>query len=339
MKKNINEAMASGVENAAVIIPLLSQKYQDSHNCKKELNYADDLRVPIVPVMAEKNWKQSGWLGALLAGLLWVDFAAIPGDRFQGAFEHLLREIVNVWANAIQKGRGAPLQEWGVKEVEEFFTGLGFGEPVTALVNKNQIDGKLLTSLSQADFTEYLNLTGLMLKKLTLELDALKADAAKKSRALELKSSAKLEQVGAAASWSASSQYDGDHSPQNAKETSLSAWASAQGEQKAWIMAAFPTAVALSKVDIRWGPCSSEYDRPPPTAWRGAIKFTVEAEVQGAWRTIWQEMDNRYEKPSVTVLEPPLEGVSRVRLNCLERNAGQDWFYLYQVFIWAYKQN
>ena len=47
---------------------------QESKNCKKELNYAETQDVSIVPIMAEKDWKQTGWLGVITAGLLWIDF-------------------------------------------------------------------------------------------------------------------------------------------------------------------------------------------------------------------------------------------------------------------------
>ena len=49
--------------------------FQDSKNCKKELNYADAQdHVNVVPIMAQKDWKASGWLGIITAGLLWMDF-------------------------------------------------------------------------------------------------------------------------------------------------------------------------------------------------------------------------------------------------------------------------
>ena len=68
---NVNDSMAEGVEGAAVVVPIMSTKYQHSKNCKKELNYADDSGKPIVPVMAQPGFRATGWLGALTAGLLW----------------------------------------------------------------------------------------------------------------------------------------------------------------------------------------------------------------------------------------------------------------------------
>ena len=39
---NINEAMATGVEGAAVVCCFMTQKYERSKNCSAELNYAND---------------------------------------------------------------------------------------------------------------------------------------------------------------------------------------------------------------------------------------------------------------------------------------------------------
>ena len=47
---------------------------QGSKNCKKELSYGDSQNVDIVPVMAQRDWKATQWLGILTAGLLWIDF-------------------------------------------------------------------------------------------------------------------------------------------------------------------------------------------------------------------------------------------------------------------------
>ena len=53
---------------------------KDSKNCKKELNYADAQNIDIVPVMAQKDWKATQWLGIITAGLLWMDFRYVNLD-------------------------------------------------------------------------------------------------------------------------------------------------------------------------------------------------------------------------------------------------------------------
>jgi len=91
---NINDSMAFGVDNAVILVSFMSAKYQESKNCKKELNYADSKNVDIVPVMTQKDWKASAWLGIITAGLLWIDFR--PGTNFDKSVESLTKEIMHV---------------------------------------------------------------------------------------------------------------------------------------------------------------------------------------------------------------------------------------------------
>ncbi|XP_072239795.1 uncharacterized protein [Leuresthes tenuis] len=88
---NINDAMAAGVEEAAVICPFMTPAYQASRNCKKELSYADTREVIMVPVMLTHNWEASEWLGLITAGLLWVDFRNAEKDEEH--FEMCLRSL------------------------------------------------------------------------------------------------------------------------------------------------------------------------------------------------------------------------------------------------------
>ena len=67
-------SMAYGVDNAAVICCFMSPKYEESKNCKKELNYADSVDVEIIPCMTLRGYKARGWLGLITAGALWMDF-------------------------------------------------------------------------------------------------------------------------------------------------------------------------------------------------------------------------------------------------------------------------
>lgn len=90
---NINDSMARGVDNAAVICCFMTSDYTGSRNCKKELNYADAQSKSIVPVMCEKGFKAQGWLGIITAGLLWIDFR--EGTVFDNSLTSLAKEIVN----------------------------------------------------------------------------------------------------------------------------------------------------------------------------------------------------------------------------------------------------
>lgn len=68
------EAMAKAVEQAAVVLICVSQRYKESPNCRSEAEYAYQLRKDIIPLMMQKNYKADGWLGMLLGTKLWIDF-------------------------------------------------------------------------------------------------------------------------------------------------------------------------------------------------------------------------------------------------------------------------
>eukprot|EP01046_Picozoa_sp_COSAG06_P094605 COSAG06_NODE_40752_length_398_cov_868.571906_1_plen_132_part_11 len=93
MQHDIYESMAAGVENAACVVCFLSQKYQDSENCKLELKFAKQSGVPIVPVMAEstRGWRPSGWLGIVVAGSLWTPLG--EGSDFDSGVRSLVEQI------------------------------------------------------------------------------------------------------------------------------------------------------------------------------------------------------------------------------------------------------
>ena len=71
---DVNVAMADGVDGAAVIICLVSSKYELSKNCRKELSYADVKNVPIFPCLVEDDYVGNGWLGIIISPLLYYDF-------------------------------------------------------------------------------------------------------------------------------------------------------------------------------------------------------------------------------------------------------------------------
>jgi hypothetical protein len=82
--------MAEGVQSAAVVVPFMSEGYQKSENCELELKFSKQRGVPIVPVLLQKGWQQSGWLGILTAGLLWTPMF---DDDLEAHSEKLLNQI------------------------------------------------------------------------------------------------------------------------------------------------------------------------------------------------------------------------------------------------------
>ena len=68
------EAMAKAVEDAAVVLVCVSQRYKESPNCRSEGEYAYQLNKDIIPLMMQRNYKADGWLGILVGSKLWIDF-------------------------------------------------------------------------------------------------------------------------------------------------------------------------------------------------------------------------------------------------------------------------
>ena len=85
--------MADGVENAAVVCCFMTQKYQSSRNCEKELLYAERRRVSIIPCRLTRGWEPSTWLGLVTAGLVWVDFREATDANIDLKIDKLIDQI------------------------------------------------------------------------------------------------------------------------------------------------------------------------------------------------------------------------------------------------------
>ena len=107
MKVKMMESMSEGVEKASVVIVFCSKEYQTSENCQIELKYAHDLEIPILPVICDKNYTRqrkgsgiknpaewpSSWLGALIAGKIYVDFRDEMPEGFKKSLTDLIGKI------------------------------------------------------------------------------------------------------------------------------------------------------------------------------------------------------------------------------------------------------
>ena len=91
--------MAEGVQNAAIVCCFMTPDYQESHNCRKELQYADKLRVRIIPCMlSDKNgrkWTPSDWLGVISAGLNYISMRDQSESNIQSKADELIDRIRN----------------------------------------------------------------------------------------------------------------------------------------------------------------------------------------------------------------------------------------------------
>ena len=85
------ETRAKAVENAAVVLICVSQRYKESPDCRSEAEYAYQLGKDIIPLMMEKNYKADGWLGMLLGTKLSIGFES--KDNIDSGVTKLVKEL------------------------------------------------------------------------------------------------------------------------------------------------------------------------------------------------------------------------------------------------------
>lgn len=168
MKGNINSAMAEGVEGAAVICPLMTAKYQASRNCSKELNYADQQSVPIVPLMGEVGYRAQGWLGAITAGALYYDFS--QPALFDERVAQLIQEIRGIAPHVFLKGPDSkPIAEWSIQDVSEKLKQLGL-DTYAQVFSESMVDGRMLLTLTDDDLIKELGMKPLLVKRFRTDM-------------------------------------------------------------------------------------------------------------------------------------------------------------------------
>ena len=94
----LDEAMAKAVEDASVVLVLVTNEYSKSENCKKECGYASSLRKRIIPIRVNDECDPcvlNGRVGIILSGLLYIDFSK---QSFQKSMNELSKQIDNQMA-------------------------------------------------------------------------------------------------------------------------------------------------------------------------------------------------------------------------------------------------
>ncbi|CAK8679895.1 unnamed protein product [Clavelina lepadiformis] len=93
MQKNIYDQMDEAVHNAYVVLILVSKKYQESENCRREASMAADLKIPIVPIYTEENFVPEMFLKLLTVGKLPHCFT--NDKNFDSIFEELCSKSID----------------------------------------------------------------------------------------------------------------------------------------------------------------------------------------------------------------------------------------------------
>ncbi|GFR41275.1 hypothetical protein Agub_g1950, partial [Astrephomene gubernaculifera] len=109
------EAMALAVEGAVAVLLCVSKRYKESQACRAEAEYAYQQRKRIVPIMMERGYRPTGWLGILIGTKLYFDCSdrRLIGERV-AALERELGPLARLCrrpgtaASASSGGRSRP---------------------------------------------------------------------------------------------------------------------------------------------------------------------------------------------------------------------------------------
>ncbi|XP_059141325.1 uncharacterized protein LOC131929220 isoform X2 [Physella acuta] len=103
------QAMAEAVENAAVVLVCMSEKYKQSPNCRTEAEYTFQLRKDYIPLMVQKRYRPDGWLGAILGAKLFFDFTG--KYPYEKPIQGLLKELRGRGRTAHPSANSIPVED------------------------------------------------------------------------------------------------------------------------------------------------------------------------------------------------------------------------------------
>nr|XP_054759991.1 uncharacterized protein LOC129266170 [Lytechinus pictus] len=92
--------ISQGMRSSKVVLCMVTEKYSNSENCNKEVNLANLLNKPIIPVLIDQTrWPPEGAMSMLFAQLLYIQFfndkEYVRGEKFwdDAKFSELLGQI------------------------------------------------------------------------------------------------------------------------------------------------------------------------------------------------------------------------------------------------------
>ncbi|XP_041375407.1 uncharacterized protein LOC121388201 [Gigantopelta aegis] len=130
------QAMAEAVEQSAVVLICMSDRYKQSQNCRNEAEYAFSMKKDIVPLLMERGYQPDGWLGMIKGTKLFFEFSG--KYPFEKKIEDLVKElgargktlsegvpgvenqIAVIKSAPLQAGKGATVAEWSIKDVQNW---------------------------------------------------------------------------------------------------------------------------------------------------------------------------------------------------------------------------
>ena len=145
------EAMASAVERADCLICACSPGYQESQLCRAAAEYAYNSRKAIIPVTVQRDFRSSGWLGALCGASVSLD---VYDKRSMVASCTLIAEqvssLLDTQAAPADSGAvasQASAAQWTEADVQAWLRSLDVSAAVGSHWAELGIDGRALVGL------------------------------------------------------------------------------------------------------------------------------------------------------------------------------------------------
>ena len=92
MYGNINIRMINAINHSKIMVLFITKKYEDSHNCQKEFNYADQEKKKIIPVKLEA-YKPKSELSIIIANKIYHNLFDKNEKELEEGKEKLLWDI------------------------------------------------------------------------------------------------------------------------------------------------------------------------------------------------------------------------------------------------------
>ncbi|XP_070181939.1 uncharacterized protein [Littorina saxatilis] len=90
-------------KKCGVFLMAVCEEYQKSDNCKREAEYAITLNRTVIPLMVQKDFKPSSWLGLIQGSQMYYDLTETNVGERQKCFVDLIEEIKTKMGEAQQK--------------------------------------------------------------------------------------------------------------------------------------------------------------------------------------------------------------------------------------------
>ncbi|CAF0818295.1 unnamed protein product [Rotaria sordida] len=100
--------IANAIENSEYVLICMSNTYKESVYCQSEAHYAFERGCRLVPIMLESNYKPDGWLGIIVSGKIYVNFAKV---EFKSAYEKLKNEIIEQRQKYLRKSSAKSIEK------------------------------------------------------------------------------------------------------------------------------------------------------------------------------------------------------------------------------------